>query len=435
MDQNRLTALIEKPEVQRRILRGYQGGYSLGLTQNPKKKSDLAIRVRIESEDASTIPSEIVLEGEAVPILVSTHFKVPHPTELQPGSQKFPIPLEDEPPSGVSLKQALESVEATAADLFALDPAIRSVGVARHSGGFGIRAIRNSSAIVALRAAAPSEIRGLPVLYTETPGEIESLLLVPSSELGSSSSASLVPEREKHRPIVGGLQVHSFDDDLRLDTSAHGLMSVGTLGGFVRLGDGRPALLSNNHVVAGENRGLRGADRILQPGNLAFDSEGQIAVLTDFVALRFSPFGASPKEGTAIFNEVDAGVAALEPSVSFVQGYLPFRGLVAPQSIASALPGDRVFKVGRTTGLTIGEVTEVGTIVGPVGYGPGPCWFRRSFVIEGIDGTLFSDKGDSGSLVVRTNGEAIGIVFAGNSRQTYACSIETALDALKCTLV
>lgn len=79
MDQNRLAALLEKPEVQRRILRDYRGGYSLGLTQNPKKRQEPAIRVRIESEDAALIPSEIVLDGEAVAILVNTRFKVPEP--------------------------------------------------------------------------------------------------------------------------------------------------------------------------------------------------------------------------------------------------------------------------------------------------------------------------------------------------------------------
>jgi hypothetical protein len=173
---------------------------------------------------------------------------------------------------------------------------------------------------------------------------------------------------------------------------------------------------------------------VLQPGGLSFQAKDRIATLTDFVDLQFSPAGASPKEGTAILNEVDVGIAALDSSISFVQGYLPFRGLIAPQATASARPGDRVFKVGRTTGFTVGEVTDVGTIVGPVHYGPGPCWFHRSIVVEGLDGTLFSDRGDSGALVVRTNGEAIGIVFAGNSQQTYACPIETALDSLRCAL-
>lgn len=79
MEANRLATFIEKPEVQQRILGNYEGGYSLGLTSNPSKQGNLAIRVRIESQDAGRIPSEIVLDGEAVPVIVNTGFRVPAP--------------------------------------------------------------------------------------------------------------------------------------------------------------------------------------------------------------------------------------------------------------------------------------------------------------------------------------------------------------------
>jgi hypothetical protein len=83
MDQNRLAALIEKPEIQQQILGDYDGGYSLGLTASPSRRGDLAIRVRIESPDADRIPSEIVLDGEAVPVIVNTGFKVPEPLKAR----------------------------------------------------------------------------------------------------------------------------------------------------------------------------------------------------------------------------------------------------------------------------------------------------------------------------------------------------------------
>jgi len=59
--------------------------------------------------------------------------------------------------------------------------------------------------------------------------------------------------------------------------------------------------------------------------------------------------------------------------------------------------------VGRTTGLTHGEVTQVGVIVGPIPYAPGQCWFRNGLVVEGLNGTMFSDHGDSGSAIVRSS--------------------------------
>ncbi len=79
MKQNRLAALIERPEVQRRILGDYEGGYSLGLTLNPQNRKELAIRVRIEGDDTADIPSQVVLDGETIPILVAPNFKIPEP--------------------------------------------------------------------------------------------------------------------------------------------------------------------------------------------------------------------------------------------------------------------------------------------------------------------------------------------------------------------
>ena len=79
MDQDRLANLIEKPEVQQQILGDYEGGYSLGLTLNPQNRDEIAIRIRIEGDDAIDIPRQIVLDGEAVPVIVNTNFRVPEP--------------------------------------------------------------------------------------------------------------------------------------------------------------------------------------------------------------------------------------------------------------------------------------------------------------------------------------------------------------------
>lgn len=78
MNQDRLADLIERPEVQNMILNDYEGGYSLGVTLNPANRSQMAIRVRVEGEDAS-IPSQITLEGETIPIIVNRNFKIPEP--------------------------------------------------------------------------------------------------------------------------------------------------------------------------------------------------------------------------------------------------------------------------------------------------------------------------------------------------------------------
>ena len=94
-----------------------------------------------------------------------------------------------------------------------------------------------------------------------------------------------------------------------------------------------------------------------------------------------------------------------------------------------------MFKVGRTTGLTHGTITAVGIVVGPVPYDPGNCWFNQQFEIVGDHGVLFSDHGDSGSAIVSTTGELIGLLYAGNGTQTYACPIDKVLTELNCSLL
>jgi hypothetical protein len=337
---------------------------------------------------------------------------------------------------GVSYGEAEERVEAAAAEIFDADPRVRSVGIAKHDSGYGYRAVRNSSQIVAMDSGRPFPHRfeGVPITVTDTPAEVESLVAVANSGPAHPSLASVLPEVNRHRPLVSGLQIQNFDDDVRQGVLDQGFMTVGTLGCFVRLPNGRPGFVSNNHVIAGENRGSLDQDRILQPGSKAFELDNQVGVLRGFVELLTSPFGATPKQGNATLNDVDAAVVELAEGVGFTQGFLRSRGLIAPNATARARVGDRVFKVGRTTGLTYGEVTETATIVGPVTYGAGQCWFRRSIVIEGLNGTLFSDKGDSGSAIVRANGEIIGLLYAGNGEQTYACPIEAVLTSLDCTL-
>src|SRR5207237_807268 len=111
-----------------------------------------------------------------------------------------------------------------------------------------------------------------------------------------------------------------------------------------------------NHVLAGENRGLKTKDRILQPGSLSFASAQQVATLTDFIALKPSPANARPAQGNVVFNAVDAAVAELKTGTQFTQTYLPTRRLPNPHLTGTPRVGDKVFKVGRTTGLTRGTI-------------------------------------------------------------------------------
>lgn len=341
--------------------------------------------------------------------------------------------------SGVEIEQANEKLMNAAAEIFEADSRIRSVGVGRYGNGYGYVAVRNSSLILPLTAkvTSPGEHEGIPIVFVDAHRDPESLVKLPHSGPGSPTTASMVPEQATRRPLVCGLQIENYDDDIRTKVIAGGHIIVGTLGCFVQLGNKSMGILSNNHVVAGENRGLRGKDRILQPGTgNPPSSDDDVGTLTDFVAVQQSPVGATLAAGNVVLNDVDGGTVELNSSHAKIkQGYLPSRKVSAPSGFAQARQGDKVFKIGRTTGLTRGEVTQVPVVVGPIPYAPGPCWFRRSIVIEGENGTMFSDHGDSGSVIVREDGKVVGLLFAGNGQQTYACPIDTVLQKLNCSIL
>jgi hypothetical protein len=156
--------------------------------------------------------------------------------------------------------------------------------------------------------------------------------------------------------------------------------------------------------------------------------------LSSFASLVPSPYDASISDGTVALNEIDAAVALLSSDFAYRQAYLDGRVAAAPADVAIAAVGERVHKVGRTTGLTFGTIKQVGVVVGPIGYAPGPCWFRQCLLIETDDGKPFSDHGDSGSAVVGDDGKVVGLLFAGNDTQTYACAIQNVLDQLNCRI-
>ncbi|MFL6676015.1 MAG: trypsin-like serine protease [Massilia sp.] len=341
----------------------------------------------------------------------------------------------------IELSTALSAVEQAAAHIFDADARVRSVGVGRTDGGYGFVAVRNIQAPVALSArinkalpaTLPTVFAGIPIRYSDSTADPAQLARVPISSAARAALASTNPEQHLHHSLACGLEIQNYDHDLRTGEIARGYVTIGTLGCFVRLGGANIGLLSNNHVLAGENWGQTG-DRVAHPGDIALAPGAQIATLTRFVALLPSPSGATIAGGTAVLNDSDAAVAALQRSVSYEQKYLDGRAVPLPRDIAQAQVGDRVFKVGRTTGLTFGTVAQVAAVVGPIAYAPGPCWFRQNIVIESDDGKPFSNHGDSGSVIVREDGKVVGLLYAGNDTQTYACDIAKVFAALDCQL-
>jgi hypothetical protein len=355
--------------------------------------------------------------------------------------QKTPAP--PKPQSSDELAEAIGRVEETAGRLFDVDQRVHAVGVALNPKGKPFyRAVRNVKKIVPLTGGVkPLSAKAMtaavqppfPVVFVDAKNDVEPHFRLPFS-VAAAAAASSLPEQSLRRPLRCGQQIQNFDDDDRQGIFNQGLIIVGSIGCFVKKNGSGPFILSNNHVVAGENRGKTN-DRILQSGNVAFDNTEFVAKLADFVQIKFSPAGASVAAGNVVFNDVDAGIARVNSKIPAKNAYLAGRtGFKAPTKIGAASPNDAVSKVGRTTGPTRGTVTSVSTIVGPVTYDGKPAWFRNSIEIEGINSTLFSDHGDSGSAIVNAKGELVGLLYAGNGSQTYACPISGVIAALGISL-
>ena len=237
----------------------------------------------------------------------------------------------------------------------------------------------------------------------------------------------VLENQERHRPVLGGVSGSpSFEDA--------GVRYAGTLGVVLTAPDtgatargarkrqvrapepGGPAarfVLSNNHVLADENR-LAGGAAIVQPATLDGGTKSdRVGTLADFVPIKFDNAR----------NWMDAAVAKFDPAVSVsdtILGIGPLAGAGDPS--LNLL----VRKSGRTTGLTEGVVRVVRFDVFDVQYDQGMVRVDDVMVIENTAGS-FSRPGDSGSAIVDMQGRLIGLLFAGSDEVTFAIPIRRIL--------
>ncbi len=229
-------------------------------------------------------------------------------------------------------------------------------------------------------------------------------------------------------------------------------LSVGTLGFFVVDDQGRHYLVSNNHVIADENAGKKG-DAIVQPGTLdltasemslmnttaKLNAQLKIANLSAWIAIQFHGPSGIP------FNAVDCAAAELAAAGRDVTEIARIglggniRGVATPFAVdpvtGQVAGSTRVYKAGRTTGWTEGDVTQL-AVVTDVTYGAGLARFRNQIGIQAsADNTgPFSKPGDSGSGIVNRDQELVGLLFAGTETQTLANPIQLVLNELKTAL-
>ncbi len=253
----------------------------------------------------------------------------------------------------------------------------------------------------------PKNIDGLPVDIEET-GAFRAF--AKRRKRARAADATLPNPRVRMRPAQPGCSV-----GFRIPGDQ--FVMTGTFGALVRTSR-KIFILSNNHVLADENRMPIGSP-IYQPalmdgGRLAGD---QIAELTRFIKLKADRY-----------NRIDAAIA--EPLARNLLDREVLH-IGAPAGTAVAEIDMMVHKFGRTTSYTAGRITSVDTDV-IVEYETAEFTFENQIIIHGASGTMFSDSGDSGSIILqRGTNAAVGLLFGGSPSYTIANHIADVLRSLR----
>ncbi|MDI6886994.1 MAG: hypothetical protein QMD22_11800 [archaeon] len=279
---------------------------------------------------------------------------------------------------------------------------VRGVGI-----GYKITGGRatNELSVIAL---VNRKIRPVSALssYDVVPGTLEGIRTdVVETGIIRVPPAPVTPLRQLPiRPAPGGCSI------------GHYRITAGTFGCLVKRGYDT-FILSNNHVLAYENRG-RKSDSILQPspadgGRLP---DHKIAELVDFSSIIFN-------RG---INRVDAAIARPMNPADITSNIID---IGVPTGIVKANIGMPVIKSGRTTGVTRGLVTITDATI-DVEYSGGRIARFENQIIATTPG--FSSGGDSGSIVLEDRTRRVcGLLFAGSEYATVINRIEDVFSALR----
>lgn len=248
----------------------------------------------------------------------------------------------------------------------------------------------------ALAAAAKSSKKSTRQKQALHPAKLRSKAGVPIRIVRSTSfhkhgSPPSSRFRTRIRPVIAGYSIGTPN-------------TSGTAGLIVTEGSGRNRyILSNNHVLVNENSSR--CSKTLQPGGAdgGTVSKDLIGEIHRFVRL-------SKRKN----NYIDAATAKPLQRSLLSPSYAEF-GTV-PGHLRSYRIGDQFKKVGRTTGVTTGQVESIHTDI-RVGYGPygnlGTIIFKNQSVIRGKRPVSLS--GDSGSVwLTRRKNLAAAVNFAGS---------------------
>ncbi|TDA69961.1 MAG: hypothetical protein D9V47_04055 [Clostridia bacterium] len=271
-----------------------------------------------------------------------------------------------------------------------------------------------------------------------------SLAKVPTDVIEVGSLQLLNVRTSYQRPAHPGVSI------------GHYKITAGTLGAVVKdRKTGEPLILSNNHVLANSTNGSDGragnGDPVLQPGR--YDGGRMDQVIGHLV--RFSPlvrpYAASECEKASSVGRVaNAMLHLVRPNYRLVferranQHNIVDAAVARPVSPEAVSPeileigmvtgvaegdvGMAVMKSGRTSGLNRSQIRAMEATV-QVGLETREVGIFTDQIVTGP----MAQPGDSGSLVVNEQGQAVGLLFAGSDLATICNRIQNVMEVLQIT--
>jgi hypothetical protein len=279
-------------------------------------------------------------------------------------------------------------------------------------------------------ASVPATISTYVVATIGTSTSKEATKILLNTEGISSNPAA--HQKEQATPVLLG---SSGGNNTDYDTQGNQIVDCcgGTLGSLIQSSSGTQYLLSCNHVFARSDQAATG-ESIVQPGlidnNCTPNGEGPGTTLVGILTA-WLPLSSNATNVDAAIAQVDSG--AVNSSGEILElGAMQGNGTLAaaPPGTSSTQgkgePGSLnlvVAKSGRTTGLTCASVSALNLSVKVDYYrncDETTAYLTKIYTNQiAIEGSEFSDAGDSGSLVVDAgNAEPVGLFFAGGVTNT-----------------
>ncbi len=268
---------------------------------------------------------------------------------------------------------------------------------------------------------------------------------IPTDVIETGPIRALQAPTERYRPAPGGVSLGHVD------------ITAGTLGCWV-CKDGRPMILSNNHVMANSNAAQIG-DPILQPGPHDGGSlpDDQIAVLEGFVPIELTGLPSECNVAGRIADALNSIAKAMDSDTRLQTVKIHAGDNLVDAAIARPLKdeyvdmsirhigeikglaegdiGMAIKKSGRTTDFTSGTIDQIDVTV-TVQYGEG----RTARFTDQLMAGPMSKGGDSGSAIFSDNNDEeknnhlVGLLFAGSDNSTIINRIQNVFSALGLSL-